>query len=64
MQNKNEDKRSPLAFFRDQWFESPEGKACLNTSILSYPDNLKFLRKRLEVAYLAGARQFSGGEVD
>lgn len=57
-----EDKRSPLAFFRDQYFNSEEGKLSLDTSILKNPDMLKYLKNRLELAYDAGAKQFSASD--
>lgn len=57
-----EDKKSPLAFFRDQWFESNEGKSCLEPSILKNPEYVRFLKNRLEMAYLAGANQFKANQ--
>lgn len=48
------DKRSPLAKARDNWFESAEGQQMLDATILFSPHHCKYLRNRLEVAFLAG----------
>lgn len=51
------DLRSPLAKARDAWFKSRAGKICADASTLvniTYPSS--FLRNRLEVAFLAGAK--------
>lgn len=50
------DNRSELAIERDHWFASEEGKKCMGTTGLGlHPKNLKYLRNRLERAFLAGA---------
>jgi hypothetical protein len=45
------DLRSPLARERDEWFASKEGIGCTDGSASGL-----FLRHRLELAFLAGAR--------
>ncbi|PCI54178.1 MAG: hypothetical protein COB36_10840 [Alphaproteobacteria bacterium] len=50
-----DDNRSELAIKRDEWFVSDEGQKCMSLSLM-YEDNVaKFLRNRLEAAFLAGA---------
>ncbi len=49
------DPRNPLARSRDQWFKSDAGKRALDPSILSSPSLTKYLRNRLESAFIAGA---------
>lgn len=50
--------KSELAILRDKWFESEEGKTCANVSTLTcgIGNEDKFLRNRLEAAFLAGAK--------
>ena len=50
--------KSELAIKRDEWFESDEGKKCSDASILSSDgvENRKFLKNRLEYAFLARAK--------
>ena len=48
--------KSPLAQARDAWFESDEGKGCTNCQSLNIdPQQYRYLRNRLERAFLAGA---------
>jgi len=46
--------KSELAIKRDEWFESDEGKRCCDPTELGLPSR-KYLRNRLERAFLAGA---------
>jgi len=50
--------KSELAIKRDEWFASEEGvKCCQPDSLLDSPsDPGKYLRNRLEIAFLAGAK--------
>lgn len=52
----DDNKKSALAHFRDEYFESEEGQSLLDTSILKRLDHTQYLRNRLEQAFLAGAR--------
>jgi len=47
--------KSPLAIKRDNWFKSNEGRKCLNKSSLLCDKDSKYLKNRLELAFLAGA---------
>ena len=48
--------KSELAIKRDDWFASVEGKRCSDIKTLSRPGGTdKYLRNRLEQAFLAGA---------
>jgi len=41
---------------KDEWFESNVGQSCLQPEILYNPkDGLKYLKERLEAAFIAGA---------
>ena len=48
--------KSALAQARDVWFDSDEGILALGTSILWRTSYLQFLRNRLELAFIAGAK--------
>lgn len=51
--------KSELAVKRDEWFESSEGKRCLNLATLRVNirvNSTSFLKNRLEAAFLAGAK--------
>lgn len=51
------DMRSELAIKRDEWFESDEGKDCLDASALIMTSKYQqYLKNRLECAFLAGAK--------
>ena len=50
------DHRSPLAKARDKWLHSDEGKRGLDLSILKAASQKRFLKNRLESAFLAGAK--------
>jgi hypothetical protein len=45
-----------IAKERDAWFENKDGKICLDESILKSPEMVKYLRNRLEQAFLAGVK--------
>ena len=49
-------KKSQLAIARDDWFDSTQGKIALDTAILRSAADIRFLRNRLELAFLAGAK--------
>jgi predicted lipoprotein len=49
------DMRSELAIERDKWFESEEGKKCLDAKSLGDFVSHEYLKNRLEFAFLAGA---------
>lgn len=51
-----EDLRSELAIKRDEWFESDEGKRCCADGLSGREDAKKYLKNRLEAAFLAGAK--------
>ena len=51
----SKDFRSQLAKARDEWFESEEGKRAMEDHILYSPTHARFLKDRLETAFLAGA---------
>ncbi len=46
-------KKSELAIERDKWLSSDEGEKCCDFSTLT---GQKYLRNRIELAYLAGAK--------
>jgi hypothetical protein len=48
--------KSPLAKARDKWFRSEDGKRCLTDSILIHSKYRRYLKYRLECAFLAGAQ--------
>lgn len=51
------DLRSPLAKMRDDWFDSEEGlRLCDGSKIGVSQKNEQYLRNRLEIAFLAGAK--------
>lgn len=47
--------RNKLAIERDKWFESAEGKKCLDAKTLGSEVSAEYLKNRLEFAFLAGA---------
>lgn len=48
--------KSELAIKRDEWFASLEGRKCSDPSTIGITKSRdKFLRNRLELAFLAGA---------
>jgi len=48
--------KSELAIKRDEWFESDEGKGCMDTmSLMMTSKYEQYLKNRLETAFLAGA---------
>ena len=48
--------KSLLAQARDDWFNSDEGASALGVSILWRTADLQYLRNRLELAFIAGAK--------
>ncbi len=51
---KKKDYRSSLAKAKDKWFESLEGRSCMDKSILLMPESVQYLKNRLERAFIAG----------
>lgn len=49
----SEDLRSELAIMRDEFFESDEGKKCLDIKTIG--NDPKYLKNRIECAFVAGA---------
>lgn len=48
--------KSELAIKRDEWFASEEGERCLDVKNLAlHASHQKYLKHRLEAAFLAGA---------
>ena len=57
MSTKNKHMRSELAIKRDEWFDSNEGKSCMEIDKLAlHSSHRKYLKNRLEAAFLAGAK--------
>jgi len=50
------DQRNDLAKARDEWFSSKEGQEAQDASILYSPHQSRWLRNRLEGAFIAGAK--------
>ena len=48
--------KSELAIKRDEWFGSEEGRKCCDAATLGHIQPERFLRNRLERAFLAGAK--------